>query len=36
MYIASPAWKEFMNTYLAAINAPNDDSYGTPAGQYAK
>lgn len=20
MYIATPAWKEFMNTYLAAIN----------------
>ncbi|MEJ5921222.1 transglycosylase domain-containing protein [Bifidobacterium thermophilum] len=36
MYIATPAWKEFMNTYLAAINAPNDDSYGTPSGQYTK
>ena len=34
MYIATPAWKEFMNTYLNAIGAPNDDSYGTPAAQY--
>lgn len=36
MYIASPAWKEFMDTYLAAINAPNDDSYGTPSDQYMR
>lgn len=34
MYIATPAWKEFMNTYLAAINAPIDNDYGTPAEQY--
>ncbi len=34
MYIATPAWKEFMNTYLAAINAPMDNDYGQPAAQY--
>lgn len=34
MYIATPAWKEFMNTYLAAANIPIDNSYGTPAEQY--
>ncbi|MGN0108801.1 MAG: transglycosylase domain-containing protein [Bifidobacterium sp.] len=36
MYIASPAWKEFMDTYLAAINAPIDNDYGTPAEQYMR
>lgn len=36
MYIASPAWKEFVDTYLAAINAPIDNDYGTPAEQYMK
>ena len=34
MYIATQAWKEFMNTYLAAINAPMDNDYGQPAAQY--
>lgn len=34
MYIATPAWKQFMNTYLAAINAPIDNDYGNPAQQY--
>lgn len=36
MYIASPAWKEFVDTYLAAINAPIDNDYGTPAEQYMR
>ena len=36
MYIASPAWKEFVDTYLAAINAPIDSDYGTPAEQYMR
>ena len=36
MYIASPAWKEFVDTYLAAINAPMDNDYGTPAEQYMR
>ena len=36
MYIASPAWKEFVDTYLAAINAPIDNDYGAPAEQYMK
>ena len=30
MYIATPAWKEFMNTYLAAANIQPDNSYGNP------
>lgn len=34
MYIATPAWKQFMNTYLAAINAPIDNDYGQPAARY--
>lgn len=36
MYIATPAWKEFMNTYLAAagISTDADNSYGNPAAQY--
>ena len=29
-YIATPTWKNFMDTYLTAINAPNVD-YGTPS-----
>ncbi|MFC5221424.1 transglycosylase domain-containing protein [Bifidobacterium leontopitheci] len=33
-YIAIPAWKDFMDTYLNAIGAPNDDSYGTPSSKY--
>lgn len=28
--IATPAWVEFMNKYLADINAPIDNSYGNP------
>ena len=36
MYIASPASKEFVDTYLAAINAPIDNDYGTPAEQYMR
>lgn len=36
MYIATPAWKQFMNTYLAAINAPVDNSYGQVAPQFMK
>ena len=34
MYIATPAWKQFMNTYLAAINAPIDNDYGKGADKY--
>ena len=34
MYIATPAWKQFMNTYLNAIDAPIDNDYGTPAQKY--
>ena len=30
MYIATPAWKDFMNTYLAAANIQPDNSYGNP------
>ena len=33
-YIATPTWKNFMDTYLTAINAPNVD-YGTPSSKYA-
>lgn len=33
-YIATPTWKNFMDTYLAATNTPNDDSYGTPSDKY--
>ena len=34
MYIATPAWKQFMNTYLNAINAPVDNNYGNLAQKY--
>lgn len=34
MYIATPAWKQFMNTYLKAINAPMDNDYGKPDPKY--
>ena len=34
MYIATPAWKQFMNMYLNAINAPIDNNYGNPAQKY--
>lgn len=34
MYIATPAWKQFMNTYLNAISAPIDNNYGNPAQKY--
>lgn len=34
MYIATPAWKQFMNTYLNAINAPIDNNYGNLAQKY--
>ena len=33
-YIATPTWKNFMDTYLTAINAPNVD-YGTPSSKYS-
>lgn len=36
MYIATPAWKEFMNTYLKAANIPIDNNYGTAASQFLK
>ncbi|MFT9232635.1 MAG: penicillin-binding protein, partial [Bifidobacterium sp.] len=34
MYIATPAWKAFMNTYLAAAKIPANNSYGTPDAAY--
>ena len=34
MYIATPAWKEFMNTYLAAANIQPDNSYGNPDARF--
>ena len=34
MYIASPAWKSFMDTYLAQANIPMENDYGTPAAKY--
>lgn len=33
-YIATPAWKEFMNKYLADANIPIDNNYGTPDPKY--
>ncbi|KFF30974.1 transglycosylase domain-containing protein [Bifidobacterium bombi] len=32
--IAAPAWRNFMNRYLAAGNVPQDNNYGNPAPQY--
>ncbi|MEK0306988.1 transglycosylase domain-containing protein [Bifidobacterium favimelis] len=34
MYIATPAWKDFMNTYLAQANIPIDNNYGNPDPKY--
>ncbi|MCI1674465.1 MAG: penicillin-binding protein [Bifidobacterium tibiigranuli] len=34
MYIATPAWKEFMNNYLNSAGIPPDNNYGNPAPQY--
>ncbi|MBF9314780.1 penicillin-binding protein [Bifidobacteriaceae bacterium NR002] len=34
MYIATPAWKEFMNTYLKDANIPIDNDYGKPDPKY--
>lgn len=34
MYIATPAWKEFMNNYLAQANIPIDNNYGNPDSKY--
>ncbi|MFT8357129.1 transglycosylase domain-containing protein [Bifidobacterium aquikefiri] len=34
MYIATPAWKAFMNSYLAAAKIPIDNNYGTPDAAY--
>ena len=33
-YLALPTWKNFMDSYLAAINAPMDNDYGQAAPQY--
>lgn len=33
-YIATPAWKTFMNSYLADSNTPADNSYGNPDAKY--
>lgn len=30
MYIATPAWKEFMNTYLDTAKIPQNNDYGNP------
>ncbi|WP_205832060.1 transglycosylase domain-containing protein [Bifidobacterium moraviense] len=32
--IATPAWKNFMNTYLAAANIPINNDYGNPSSKY--
>ena len=34
MYIAEPAWKKFMQTYLDAANIPIDNDYGNADPQY--
>lgn len=34
MYIATPAWKEFMNAYLNATGTPIDNNYGNPDQKY--
>ncbi|AKV54980.1 transglycosylase with Penicillin binding protein transpeptidase domain [Bifidobacterium actinocoloniiforme DSM 22766] len=34
MYIATPAWKAFMNSYLSAAGIPADNSYGNPDPRY--
>lgn len=34
MYIATPAWKEFMNNYLNSAGIPQDNNYGNPAPRY--
>ncbi|MCI1219606.1 MAG: penicillin-binding protein [Bifidobacterium sp.] len=34
MYIATPAWKEFLNTYLDEAKIPIDNNYGNPDPQY--
>ena len=36
MYIATPAWKEFMNTYLAAANIAPDNDYGNPDPKFIR
>ncbi|OZG50624.1 transglycosylase domain-containing protein [Bombiscardovia coagulans] len=34
MYIATPAWKKFMNDYLNAAGIPADNNYGNPDPKY--
>lgn len=34
MYIATPAWKMFMNNYLKVANIPMDNDYGKPDSKY--
>lgn len=34
MYIATPAWKEFMNTYLADAKIQPDNGYGNPDSRF--
>ncbi|WP_190972883.1 transglycosylase domain-containing protein [Bifidobacterium rousetti] len=34
MYLAEPAWREFMQNYVNAANIPIDNSYGTPSSKY--
>lgn len=34
VYIATPAWKKFMDDYLKAANVPIDNEYGKPDSKY--
>ncbi|WP_225431686.1 transglycosylase domain-containing protein [Bifidobacterium platyrrhinorum] len=34
MYIAEPAWKEFMQRYVDTAGIPIDNSYGNPSAKY--
>ncbi|KFI79172.1 carboxypeptidase [Bifidobacterium mongoliense DSM 21395] len=34
MFIATPAWKDFMNTYLDTAKIPQDNNYGNPEAKY--
>ncbi|MBT1172849.1 penicillin-binding protein [Bifidobacterium sp. MA2] len=34
MYIAEPAWREFMQNYVNAANIPIDNDYGNPSAKY--
>ncbi|KFI54718.1 transglycosylase domain-containing protein [Bifidobacterium callitrichos] len=34
MYIAEPAWREFMQNYVNAVNIPMNNDYGNPSSKY--